>query len=62
MHTLTKSKGNTLSCLKCLPIGILESKRMVLFLGRWAQRGGKAGEFMVEQEDKNDISTDDKEK
>jgi hypothetical protein len=32
---------------------------MAPLLERWAQRGGEAGEFMVEREDENDISTHD---
>jgi hypothetical protein len=47
VRMLTKRNGETLPWLKSLPIGIRESRPMVLFL----KRGGKAVEFMVECED-----------
>jgi hypothetical protein len=39
------------------------SKRLVPFVKRWAQRAARkaTGEFMVECEDENDISTDEDE-
>jgi hypothetical protein len=47
---LTKSNGETLPWLECLPIGICDSKHMAQYLYRWVQRGDKAGEFMAERE------------
>ncbi len=62
-HALAKSKGETLPWLECLPSGIHESKRLAPFVKRSAQRAARkaAGEFMVEREDENNISTDDEE-
>ncbi len=57
-RALAKRKGETLQWLEFLPSGIRESKLLAQFVERFAR---KAGEFMVEREDENDISTDDKE-
>jgi hypothetical protein len=60
-RALAKSKGETLPWLECLPSGICASKRLAPFVKRWAQltRRKAAGEFIVEREDKNNISTND---
>jgi hypothetical protein len=62
-RALTKSRGETLSWLECLPSEIRASKRLAPFVEQWTQRAARkaAGEFMVEREDENDISTDDEE-
>ncbi len=60
-HALAESKGETLPWRECLPSGIRECKRMPPNLKRRAQRGDKAGEFMVERENEDDISTDNQE-
>ncbi len=41
--------------------GHRESDLLAAHLKRWAQRGNKAGKFMVERGDENDISTDNEE-
>ena len=60
-RALTKSRGETLPWLECLPSGIRASMRLAPFVKRWTQRAAcKArGEFMVKRKDENDISTDD---
>jgi hypothetical protein len=64
VRALAKSKGGTLPWLECLPSGIRARKRLAPFVKRWTQRAARkaaGGEFMVEREDENDISTDDDE-
>ncbi len=57
-RALAKSKGETLQWLECLQSGNSKSKLLAPFVARWAQRAArKAGEFMVEREDENNIST-----
>jgi hypothetical protein len=59
-RALARSKGETLPWLECLPSGIRASKRLAPFVKQWAQRAARkaaGGEFMVEREDKNNIST-----
>jgi hypothetical protein len=61
-RALAKRKGETLPWLECLPSGIRESKLLEPLVERcqWAQHAARkaAGEYMVEREDENDISTD----
>ncbi len=54
----------TLPWLDCQSSWIRASKRLALFVKRWARRAASkatGGEFMVEREDENDILTDDDE-
>jgi hypothetical protein len=62
-RALAKSKGETLPWLECLQSGIRASMRLEPFVKHCAQRAAPkaAGEFMVEREDENDISTDEEE-
>ncbi len=62
-RSVAKRKGETLPLLECLPRWIRASKRLAPFVKWWAQRAARkaAGEFMVDSEDENDISTDDDE-
>jgi hypothetical protein len=62
-RALARSRGEKLPWLECLPKGICESERLASFLRRWAERGAKTGEFMVEREaeHEDEISTDDEE-
>jgi hypothetical protein len=42
-----------------VPKGMREWKRLAAYLKRWAQRGDKEGEFMVEREDEDGILVED---
>ncbi len=63
-RALARGKGETLPWLECLPSGTRASKRLAPIVKRWTQRAARkaaGGEFMLEREDENDISTDEEE-
>jgi hypothetical protein len=63
VRAVSKSTGEKLPWLECLPKEIRKSERPAEHLKRWEERCAKAGEFMVEREaeHENEISTDEEE-